>query len=104
MTTMSIVADQQEGSLASLFAALANPDRLEIMEYLRLVVRDCPEGASITCVAEEMGLSRFSASRHLRVLVSAGLVEAAASDRAILHRPVLSRFEQIEDWAYGHAC
>jgi DNA-binding transcriptional ArsR family regulator len=58
------------------FSALAEPNRLDIVELLR-------EGPlAVGEIAEQLGLGQPQASKHLRVLSDAGLVEV---------RPVANR-------------
>jgi DNA-binding transcriptional ArsR family regulator len=52
------------------FSALAEPNRLQIVELLRH--RPLPVGQ----IAEQLGMRQPQVSKHLRVLSDAGLVEA----------------------------
>jgi DNA-binding transcriptional ArsR family regulator len=54
---------------ASTFSALADPNRLSIVELLRNGPLTVGE------IAEQLGLGQPQASKHLRVLSEAGLVE-----------------------------
>ena len=92
-------ADAGHG-LPRLFAALANSDRIAIINTLRDHARQHPEGLAISRVAQEAGLTRFSASRHLRVLCEAGLVTVTKRRRALLHKIDARGFEAGEDWLY----
>ncbi len=62
---------EQRNALADRFKALADPNRVAIVNRL--------SGAPEVCVCvlvEELGLSQPTVSHHLRVLREAGLVEA----------------------------
>lgn len=61
---------------ASLFAALGDPTRLELVARLA-----ADETQSITRLTAGLGLSRQAVSKHLRVLASAGFVRRAAAGR-----------------------
>src|SRR5215218_9471670 len=65
--------------------ALANPRRLEILEWLRDPVRHFPpqrdgdlvdDGVCSVFIADKLGVSQPTASEHLRVLTAAGLLRA----------------------------
>lgn len=87
--------------LELLFAALANQDRLALMGVLlRGVKAGDGRGVSISALASEAEISRFSASRHLSILRSAGLVEVNYAGRRALHHLNVVRLEAVEDWLY----
>ncbi|KQZ85282.1 hypothetical protein ASD56_02670 [Microbacterium sp. Root166] len=94
---------EEERGLRRVFAALANADRIAIVDLLRGCVEDEPAGVSISRVAESIGLTRFSASRHLRVLCEAGLVSATRRQHSVLHRLDAGGFDAMEDWLCGPA-
>lgn len=101
------MTDQQDaGELASdglemLFAALANRERLSLMRVLLSDAKgDRLRGSSISMLASEAEISRFSASRHLSILRRAGLVEATYAGRRTLHQLNVARLEAVEDWLY----
>lgn len=74
---------RSEGLLAfaaHMFAALANPRRLEIVELLRDRERRVSE------LAELMGLAQAATSQHLAVLRSAGLVETRKDANFVYYR------------------
>jgi len=85
-----------EPSLASLFAALANDDRLAIIRAMG----EWPDPMTVTAIAHAVGISRFSASRHLRILCDARLVSATPRGQALLHRLCREGFEDVEDWLF----
>lgn len=88
-------------SVSAVFAALANDERLVIVAYLGGLGTRHP-GSSISEIADAASLSRFSASRHLRILAAAGLVSAWRSGHAILHTICPTGFDEVEDWMYAH--
>ena len=95
---MEDAASEEERSLSTVFAALANGDRIAIIELLRECASEEPGGVSISWVAASTGLTRFSASRHLRILCDAGLVSASRSRHSVLHRLDARGFDALEDW------
>lgn len=80
--------------IVSVLSALANDDRLAIVASLRLRARP----SSIGEIARDAGLTRFAASRHLRILRGAGLVGVERSRQKHLHFLRPSGFEAVEDW------
>ena len=88
--------------LARLFAALANADRLALVQALCELPAggDDPSRASIAELARLTGLSRFSASRHLSILRDAGLVVAESFGQRILHEMNWRGLQAFEDWLY----
>ncbi|WP_109212379.1 MULTISPECIES: metalloregulator ArsR/SmtB family transcription factor [Microbacterium] len=86
---------QLDGHLSQVFAALANDDRLAILDVLR-ESRDTE--CSIERIADSIEMSRFATSRHLRILRQAGLVDGRRSGHKFLHRLAQSRFDDIDDW------
>lgn len=76
----------------SIFAALAEPNRLRIVELLR-------EGPlTVGDIAERIGLRQPQASKHLRVLSEAGLVEAHAQANKRFYRLRPEPFREMEVW------
>ncbi|MFB7890607.1 ArsR/SmtB family transcription factor [Microbacterium sp. NPDC056044] len=92
-----------ERGLSRVFGALANSDRIAIIDMLRGSAADEPGGVSISRVAEATGLTRFSASRHLRILCEVGLVSATRQRHSVLHRLDSRGFDAVEDWLCGAA-
>jgi DNA-binding transcriptional ArsR family regulator len=87
--------------LELVFAALANQDRLVLMGLLLRAVEDGSHSRpSISMLASQAELSRFSASRHLAILRQAGLVEVDHVGHRALHQLNAKRLEAIEDWLY----
>lgn len=89
------------GGVEILFAALASQDRLALMAVLLTRAKAGRLGGlSISMLASEAEISRFSASRHLSILRRAGLVEASHAGRRTLHRLNVVGLETLEDWLY----
>lgn len=83
-----------------LFAALANSERLAILD----VLLDGPPtgpGASISEVARATEMTRFAASRHLAILRNSGLLSAERVRTGFRHRVNVEVLTAIEDWAYS---
>lgn len=72
--------------------ALAEPNRFQIVELLRGGPR--PVGA----IAEELRLRQPQASKHLRVLSEAGLVEVQAVAQQRIYRLRPERFKELDSW------
>jgi DNA-binding transcriptional ArsR family regulator len=77
---------------AIILSALAEPNRLRIVELLR--DDPCPVGE----IAERLGLRQPQVSKHLRVLSEAGLVEVRplAQQRIYHLRP--AAFDELDGW------
>lgn len=76
---------QSKDEAARVLAALANPSRLSILEWLREPEKHFPpqrdgdlseDGVCGVFLADKLGVTQPTTSRHLRVLVDAGLVRA----------------------------
>ena len=72
--------------------ALAEPNRFQIVELLRDGPR--PVGG----IAEALNLRQPQASKHLRVLSEAGLVEVEAVAQQRIYRLRPEPFEQLDAW------
>jgi len=92
--------DPDRPGLHQVFAALSNPDRLAILAELRPTCDDPHPARTVTALARVIGVSRFAASRHLRQLCDAGLLEMNRCGKAMLHRLALPGLAQVEDWLY----
>lgn len=76
----------------SIFAALAEPSRFQIVELLR-------EGPlTVGDIAERTGLRQPQASKHLRVLSEAGLVEVNAEANKRFYKLRQEPFKKMEQW------
>ena len=91
---------EQTGGLIVALSGVANGDRLAILDVLRRAASAADVSLTITEIAARADLSRFSASRHLHILCSAGLVDVVRSGSAQLHRLRPEGFGVIEDWLY----
>ena len=76
---------ETEGDLKGALKALASDKRLKILDWLKDVQANFPpqehgdpvtEGACNLFIVEKLGVSQPTGSRHLKVLVDAGLVVA----------------------------
>jgi len=79
------VLDDLEDDLETVLKALASSRRLQILEWLRDPVRHFPpqehadpieHGTCNLFIVDKLGVSQPAGSRHLKVLVDAGLVTA----------------------------
>ena len=71
---------------------LAEPRRLQILDLLRDGERAVGE------LVDRLGLSQPAVSKHLRVLKSAGLVEARAEAQRRLYRIRPEPLAELDDW------
>ncbi|MFB9750083.1 ArsR/SmtB family transcription factor [Paenibacillus hodogayensis] len=76
----------------STLSALAEPNRLHIVELLR----DGP--LSVGEVAERLGLNQPQASKHLRVLSDAGIVEVQAIANRRIYKLRAQPLIELNDW------
>ena len=77
---------------ATVFRALSEPHRVEILEALRGGER--PVGDLV----ERTGLSQPAVSKHLRVLKDAGLVEARIDAQRRLYRVRAEPLAALDEW------
>jgi DNA-binding transcriptional ArsR family regulator len=74
------------------FTALAEPNRLHIIELLR-------EGPlSVNEIVERLGLSQPLVSKHLRVLNQAGLVRVQVNAQQRIYQLEARPFEELDSW------
>lgn len=80
---------------ASLLRILGNERRLQILEWLADPVANFPpqedgdlleDGVCLVFIAEKLGISQPSASRHMDLLATAGLVRARPIGRWVFYR------------------
>ena len=85
MTLAETTTVETEGDLDVALKALASDKRLKILDWLKDVQANFPpqehgdpvtEGACNLFIVEKLGVSQPTGSRHLKVLVDAGLVVA----------------------------
>jgi len=72
--------------------ALAEPNRLQIVELLR----DGP--LTVGEIADRLGLNQPQASKHLRVLSNAGLVEVNAISNRRIYKLRAEPFKELDSW------
>jgi DNA-binding transcriptional ArsR family regulator len=77
---------------ATLFAALGEPSRLQIVELLRR------RPFSVGDIAERLGIRQPQVSKHLLVLRHAGLVDVEPLARRRIYHLREEPFEEIGDW------
>jgi DNA-binding transcriptional ArsR family regulator len=76
----------------SLLIALAEPNRLQIVELLR----DGP--LTVGEIADRLGLRQPQASKHLHVLDDAGLVEMHPQANRRIYKLRQEPFQELESW------
>ena len=82
--------------LTKVFAALADPTRLAVVERLT-------EGAaSVSTLAEPFGMAGPSFLKHLRVLESAGLIRTRKRGRVRTARLEADALRWVEGWVARH--
>lgn len=89
---------RDEPTVADRFRALANADRLLILEHLTQSGARPGFGLSTTDIASATGLSRFAAARHLETLAAAELVAAWRDGTTRRFAPAREGILAVEDW------
>jgi DNA-binding transcriptional ArsR family regulator len=74
------------------FSALAEPNRLHIVELLREKPR------SVNEIVESLHLRQPLVSKHLRVLSQAGLVKASPHAQQHIYQLEARPFEELDSW------
>jgi DNA-binding transcriptional ArsR family regulator len=74
------------------FNAVAEPRRRDILSFLALQER--PVGD----IVAELGLAQPSVSKHLRVLLEVGLVEARRDGRHVFYRTNADNIRPLHEW------
>lgn len=74
------------------FSALAEPNRLHIIELLR----DGP--LTVGEIADRLGLQQPQVSKHLRVLSDAGLVEVQPSANKRIYKLQSQSLKELDSW------
>lgn len=77
---------------AHLFSALAEPNRFQIVELLKL------GPLTVGDIGERLDLRQPQASKHLRVLLDTGIVEVQAEANRRIYRLRREPFQEMEDW------
>jgi|SRR5215467_11661246 len=74
------------------FNAVAEPRRRDILSYLAL------EERPVSDIVAELGLAQPSVSKHLRVLLEVGLVEARREGRYMFYRTNADGIRPLHEW------
>ncbi len=77
---------------ATVFAALGEPRRLEIVELLR------HRPFAVGDIAETLGLRQPQVSKHLKVLRDAGVVDVEPVEQRRIYYLAPPAFEELGDW------
>src|SRR6056297_1675925 len=77
---------------AATFAVLGEPSRLRIVELLR------ERPFSVGDIADALGIRQPQASKHLKVLREAGVVDVEPVARRRIYHLVPATFEELGDW------
>ena len=77
---------------ATLLSALAEPNRLRIVELMR----DTP--CSVGEIARRLTLRQPQVSKHLRMLSELGFVAVRAKAQSRIYQLEARRFEELESW------
>jgi len=77
---------------ANLLSALAEPNRLRIIELLR------EHPCSVGEIAERLWIRQPQVSKHLRVLSEAGLVEVHPSAQQRIYQLLPTPFKELDSW------
>ncbi len=78
--------------MIELFMALAEPNRLQIVELL------VQEPRTVLDMANRLSLQQAQTSKHLRVLREAGLVSVEVSGQHRLYSLAPKRFKELDSW------
>ncbi|MGI1820719.1 ArsR/SmtB family transcription factor [Exiguobacterium sp. TRN 1102] len=81
-----------EEKLASLFQALADPNRLRIIELLR------KQEWTVVMMANQLGISQPQTSKHLRILYDAGLVTVTIDANRRRYALKSQALEPLDAW------
>jgi DNA-binding transcriptional ArsR family regulator len=73
-------------------SALAEPNRLAIVEFLR----DGPR--SVTDIVDRLGVSQPLVSKHLKVLSDVAIVERRVEGKRRIYGLVQTRFAELDRW------
>jgi DNA-binding transcriptional ArsR family regulator len=74
------------------FNAIAEPRRRDILEFL------APGERAVNDVVAALSLAQPSVSKHLRVLLDVGLVEARREGRHVLYRTKADAIKPLHEW------
>ena len=90
--THPVLSRQQAVNMATLFAALADPTRVAILNLLA-------EGEQEVCVcdiAESFEVGQSTVSRHLKVLKDVGLISSQKRGKWVYYSIIKGRTEEIK--------
>lgn len=82
----------EPGMAMTTMSALAEPNRMKIVELLR----DGP--LTVGEIAERLGLRQPQASKHLKVLSDHGLLDVKADGNRRIYRLRAEPFQSLESW------
>ena len=86
------MTSQDPGVAATTLSALAEPNRLKIVELLR-------EGPlTVGEIANRLGLRQPQASKHLKVLGDSGILEVRAEANRRIYRLRAEPFQSLDTW------
>jgi DNA-binding transcriptional ArsR family regulator len=84
--------------MLELFRALAEPSRLHIVDLLR------SEPLPVGSVAERLGIRQPQASKHLRALTDAGLLEVRHAAQRRIYALRAQPFQELDQWLEQYRC
>lgn len=79
--------------MTEVFAALSDPNRRRIVEWLT-----DREFATATMLATELGITRQAVARHLGLLESAGLAESTKIGRETRYLARVAPLDEVGEW------
>ncbi len=85
----------------SVFAALAQPTRLDVF---RLLMEHEPDGLPAGEIARQMNVPHNTMSTHLAILTRAGLIEAERQSRSIIYRAKLDAVRALTGFLVKDCC
>lgn len=80
----------------AILSALAEANRLQIVELL------CSGPLTVGEIAERLKIRQPQASKHLKVLLEAGLVEVVAEANRRIYKLRLEPFKELNTWLDGY--
>ena len=86
---------KSSGTHETALSALAEPNRLRIVELLR----DGP--LTVSEIADQVGLRQPQASKHLKVLSDKGVVEVEADANRRIYRLRPEPFQALDTWLHS---
>jgi len=85
-------------AMENIFTAIADSTRRQVLERLR------NEGAlSVKQLAEPMTVSRQAVTKHLDILLKAGLIQVERNGRERRHRLQAKPLKAVDDWLQPYA-